>query len=295
MFAGDNIILLLPPLLTLSWVCLVYYLFILNSNKLNINRKLNHLMGYHKVSTYVGTTGWNITSREFWGIVIFAVGSGLLLSALFKNPLIILAGILAGYYLPRLMIHRYRKRRQAALLTSIPDFGRILTARLVDHHSIVKAFEIIQNDVTEPVKTLAADFLKDTGVGMGIPQALENLKARVALRKFDILAETLLIAHYEGYSSEALLAMEKAVEAIENDIKAVDMLEITSAKKKKELVYIVLASWAFPVILSFMNTGNVNVYLDTIPGKILMFSYLVSTLFVLIKGEEYLSLSLEEL
>jgi len=290
-------LLLLPPVLVLSWLCLVYWLFIKKNNddKLNIRHRLNRLMGYHNISAYAGTAGWNLTSREFWGIVIFAVTTGLLLSAAFRNPLIILAGILAGYYLPRFMIRRYRKRQQTALLTAIPDFGRILTARLVDHHSIVRAFEIIQNDVSEPVKTLAADFLKDTGVGMGIEQALENLKARVAFRKFDILVETLLIAHHEGYSSEALRAMEKAVEAIENDIKAVEILEITSAKKKKELIYIVLASWAFPVILSFMNTGNANVYLDTVPGKILMFSYLVSTLFVLIKGEEYLSLRLDEL
>ncbi len=289
-------LLLLPPVLILIWFWLIYLLFIKTGNhKGSIRYNLDRLMGYHNVRAYAGAAGWNITSREFWGIVIFAVATGLLLAVAFKNPLIIVAGILAGFYLPRFMIRRYRKRQQTALLNAVPDFGRILTARLVDHHSIVRAFEIIENDVTEPIKTLAADFLKDAGVGIGIPQALENLKARVAFRKFDTLVETLLIAHYEGYSPEALRAMEKAVEAIESDIRAVETLEITSAGKKRELLYIILASWAFPVILSFMNTGNANVYLDTVPGKILMFSYLVSTLFVLIKGEEYLSLKLDEL
>jgi len=128
-----------------------------------------------------------------------------------------------------------------------------------------------------------------------VKQALENMKAKIAFRKFDTFMETLLIAHQEGYSTEALRALEKAVEAIENDIKAVQMLEITSVKKKKELLYVILASWCFPVLLSFMNTGNINVYLDTPYGKILMFSYIISTLLVLLKGEEYLSLRIDEL
>ena len=182
-----------------------------------------------------------------------------------------------------------------AMMVCIPEFGRLLTARLLDHHSITRSFETVQADISGPVKPLIEEFIKDVGVGLGVLTALNNLKAKVAFRKFDTLAETLFIAHREGYSNEALRALEKAVEAIENDVKAIEALQLKVKKKKRDLFYVVIASWAFPVVLSSMNTGNTSIFLDTLTGKLLIFSYLLSTFWVLIKGEEYLGLKLEEL
>jgi len=259
------------------------------------NIDLARCFGYREVSTEAREIGWDLTSGEFLGIVVFAVAAGAILAVLFKNPLIIVAGGLGGYYLPRVLIKNYRKRHRMSLMMSIPDFGRMLIARLIDHHSIVRAMELTQDDIHGPMKVTIEEFVKDVGVGLGVRPALDNMRAKLGFRKFNTLAETLAIAHAEGYSGEALKAMEKAVEAIENDVRAIEALEITARKKKRELACVVAASWAFPAVLSFMNTGNVNIYLNTIPGKVLIFFYLVSTLFVLIKGEEYLSLNLEEL
>jgi len=288
--------LVLLPVLVFSWVLLAAFLLMPPKKNRIINKiSLARYFGYDRVSTLAKEAGWNISSKEFWGIVIFAVLTGLLLAAVFMNPLIIVSGIVAGYYFPRILIQKYRKRRRMAMISSIPEFGRILAARLIDCHSIVRAMETTQNDISGPVKTISEEFVKDIGVGLGVQPALENMKSKAGFRKFNTLAETLLIAHREGYSSEALRAIEKAVEAIENDVKAIELLHIATRKKKQELLCVVLASWAFPVILSFMNTDNVNIYLDTPAGKILMFSYIISTLLVLTKGEEYLSLRLEEL
>lgn len=289
-------VLILPSILAFVWGILTAYIFLQNRGAL-IRPKVDlaRYLGYNLLSSQAREAGWNITSKEFWGIVIFAVAVGLILALIFMNPLIIVAGILGGYYLPRFIIRKYKKRQRMSLMVSIPDFGRVLIARLLDHHSIVRAFEMAANDISGPMKIPAQEFVQDAGVGIGVGPALENLKVKIAFRKFNTFAETLLIAHREGYSNEALRAMEKAVEAVENDVKAIETLHLMTRKKKRELVYVVLAAWAFPVVLSFMNTGNVNIYLDTLPGKALMFSYIVSTLFVLIKGEDYLGLKLEEL
>jgi Flp pilus assembly protein TadB len=286
-----------PPVLISIWfICSI--LLISKPRRTNtVRQKLNlaGYFGYGKVSSQAKEIGWDISTKEFLGIVLFAIIVGMIFAALFKNPLIIPAGLGAGFYLPRYLIQKYKKRQRMAMMIAIPDFGRILIARLIDHHSIIKAFEISQKDISGPMQVMVEEFVKDTGVGMGVQPALENLKKKAAFRKFNTFVETLLIAHQEGYSSEALKAMEKAVEAIENDVKAIETLPITTRKKKRELWYVVLASWAFPVLLSFMNSTNANIFFDTLYGKLLIFSFIICTLFVLIRGEEYLSLKLEEL
>lgn len=286
----------IPALLVLIWVLTAAALLLKPQRRL-IKKKINlaKYFGYNQVSLEAKDLGWNITTKEFLGIVVFAILTGLILAIVFRNPLIIAAGLMAGYYTPRFVVQRFKKHERMALMNSIPDFGRILTARLVDHHSIVKAIEITQKDITGPMKPIAADFVKDVGVGLGVEPALENVKAKVSYRKFSTFIETLLIAHQEGYSAEALRALEKSIEAVENDVKAIEALQIATRKKKRELMYVVFAAWLFPVVLSFMNTDNANIYLDTLAGKILMFCYIVSTIIVLIKGEDYLSLKLEEL
>lgn len=287
-----------PALFVFLWVLLAAWLLgLAKNNRSLVARKIHvaHYFGYAQVKNQAQEIGWNLGAKEFFGIILFAIAIGFALATIFRNPLIIFAGIVAGYYLPRYLLQRMKKHQRMSLMMSVPDFGRLLNARLIDHHSIVRAFEITHQDLTGPIKTMVEEFVKDVGVGIGIPQALENLKAKVGFRKFNTFAETLLIAHQEGYSEEALRAMEKAMEAIELDLKAIEVIQFTTRKKKRELFYVVIAAWIFPVLLSFMNADNANIYLDSVAGKILMFSYIISTLLVLMKGEEYLSLKLEEL
>lgn len=287
-----------PALLVFLWVIMSAWLLELTKEKKSlVAQKIHiaHYFGYTQIKNQAQEIGWNIGTKEFLGIILFATGIGLMLATVFKNPLIIFAGMVTGYYLPRYLLQRMKKHQRMSLMMSIPDFGRLLIARLIDHHSIVRAFEITQQDLTGPIKVMVEEFVKDVGVGIGIPRALQNLKAKVGFRKFNTFVETLLLAHQEGYSTEALRAMEKAMEAIELDLKAIEIIQVTTRKKKRELLYIVIAAWAFPFLLSFMNSDNVNIYVDTLQGKILMLSYILCTLFVLMKGEEYLSLKLEEL
>jgi hypothetical protein len=44
-----------------------------------------------------------------------------------------------------------------------------------------------------------------------------------------------------------------------------------------------------------MDIGGANIYLYSMPGKLLIFAYVAVSLFIVVKGQEYLSLNVEEL
>jgi hypothetical protein len=90
-------------------------------------------------------------------------------------------------------------------------------------------------------------------------------------------------------------ALDKAVEAIEFDLRAIEKVKEQSKLKKKKLYTSLGTAWLFPLILSFVNTGQTNVYMNTISGKILILMYVLGSLYVFCKGEEYLSLNLDEI
>jgi hypothetical protein len=278
------------------WVILTWWLIFHNKVKRrDRNAMLEKYLKFQQIKKEAKEAGWDITINEFLAMVVFSMVVGVILAIFFKNPLIIFAGILIGYYLPRFIIQKIRKNQRMSILITIPDFGRILIARLLDHPSIITAMEITQHDIQGYIKEAVINFIKDVGVGRGVEEALDIMSIKIGFRKFNTFVETLLIAHQEGYSKQALRALEKCIEGIENDVKAIETIELTTKKKRRDLTIGVLAAWAIPALLSFMNTDNSNVFLDTIPGKVLIFSYIIASVYALIKGDEYLSIKIEEL
>ena len=72
-------------------------------------------------------------------------------------------------------------------------------------------------------------------------------------------------------------------------------MEQKSASRKKQLYAATCMAWSFPLIMSMMDTGQKNLYLYTLHGKLLIFAYVVVSLYAVVKGHEYLSLNVDEL
>lgn len=263
------------------------------------NKKEFNIIKYlelEKIEEEAQSAGWNISKKEFLMLVSFAVILGSLLAVLTKNPLILIAGLVTGYYLPRFMLEKYKRGQKEVLLKALPDPLRMMVSRLPDFGNITKAIEVTQRENAEPIiNELFDNYIKDIAVGANVIDALNNMKRQVNLKNFDSFIENLILAHEEGFTDNALRALEKSIEVMENNLTAIETVKIQSKKKKKNLYVATATAWFFPVILSAMHTGEQNIYLNSLPGKILMFLFVLGTIYNIVKSEDYLSLRLEEL
>lgn len=240
--------------------------------------------------------GWAVSKKELiWAMVM--IGAFFIMVALgTRNPLILAAGLAAGYYLPAFLIEKKRQKTRLNLISRLTDPLRMLLSRLPDQLNVTRAMEITRNETgDEQIRRLLDGYIKDVAVGASVQDALHNLKKKVGLRKFDVFIETLIQAHYDGFTPEAVKALDKAVEAIEFDLRAIEKVREQSQTSKRKLYTALGTIWTFPPILSMVNTGKNNIYLQSLPGKILILLYVVGSLYVYVKGEEYLSLNLDEL
>lgn len=198
--------------------------------------------------------------------------------------------------IPRFIQEKINYRNNLRLISKLTDPLRMLVSRIPDQKNITKAIENTRDEITDPhIARVFNEYLKDAAIGGSVVDALQHMKNRVKLRKFHIFVDTLVQTHNEGFTSEALNALEKAVEAMEFDLKIIEKVKIKNAIKKKNLYSALGVSWLFPFILSMANTGQTNTYLHTVQGRILIFFYVVCSIYIFIKGEEYLNLRLEEL
>jgi len=240
--------------------------------------------------------GWKITKSEFAIILIFALIITLAVSLITKNPLVIPVGFFTGVYLPQFLIEKKRKSMRMNIISKLTNPLRMLLSRIPDQKNITKAIETTRCEITNDcVRNLFDGYIKDISVGVSVKDALTNMKKKIKLKKFDIFVDNLIQAHYEGYTAEAASALNKSVEAIEFDLRAIEKVKEQSRQKKRNLYTALGITWFFPFILSVVSSGNSNVYLNTIQGKALILFYITGTIYVFVKGEEYLSLNLDEL
>lgn len=197
---------------------------------------------------------------------------------------------------PKFLLQKKLYYKRLNLLFRLTDPLRMLLSRLPDQQNVTKAMEMVRDEITEmSVRKLFDEYIYDIAIGSSVKDSLYNLKRKVGLRKFDIFIDNLTQAHYEGFTAVALKALDKSVEAMELDLREIQKVQEQSRSKKKKLFLAVGTVWLFPPILSVINSGDKNIFLATIQGKILMLFYFIGTIYVFIKGEEYLSLNLDEL
>lgn len=240
--------------------------------------------------------GWKVSTKELGIIIgiaiIFAIG----ISLLTQNIFVLVAGVAIGIYVPSILIEQKRKAIRYNLISKLPDPLRMLLSRIPDQQNLTKAIETTCDEVSDDyIKALLSGYIKDVAVGNSVQDALLKMKKKVKLRKFDTFVENLNQAHYEGFTSEALSALDKSIEAIEFDLRAIEKVREISKKKKQQLYMSVGISWLFLPILSMVSTGNRNVYLYTLPGKILVLYFVLGSAYIFLKGEEFLSLNLDDL
>ncbi len=237
------------------------------------------------------------SSRETLAVwaVSLVTAAGLYLAT--GNLLLLVFGWFLAAFLPGLLISRRRGRKRLEDLAALADCLRQLVARLPDQGSLIRAMEV--QLAVQPGHRLApvlGRVLEELRLGSGLEEALELWQERMGLRKFDSVVRTMLQAQKEGWSPQAVKALDTAVGALEQDLQAVRLAAQKAAARKRQLYLALATAWSFPLILSFFSTGEgKNVFFSTLPGQALMAAYLSGSLYVLIKGQSYISLNVEEL
>ncbi|MCL2121075.1 MAG: hypothetical protein FWH28_02360 [Clostridiales bacterium] len=237
---------------------------------------------------------WGSSETKAIWLISLAVAGGLYL--LTGNLLLFGVGWLLMLFLPRLVIQSRKHRQRLETLTALTDCLRQLSARLPDQGSLSRTMEmIIESDSRGETTAVLRKVLEELRLGSDVKDAVGYWRDEVGLRKFDHVAETLIQANADGWTPAALKALDKSVEALEGDLKAIQLVAQKTAGRKRQLYTAIATAWSFPLILSMMDTGYPNPYVYTFIGKLLVFAYVAVSLFVVVKGQEYLSLNVEEL
>lgn len=231
-------------------------------------------------------------------LMLWFMGGGISTALYFTtgNVFLLMAAVLVVCLLPGLIIQRSYQRQRLKLYRGLADFLRRFLAHLPDQGNLNKALErSLEGDVDKQIETVFAGVLQQIKLGESTRAALESCQQQLGLRKFGHILEIMIKAHQEGWSESAQKAMDKGIQAMEADLRAIEWVGQKQKKRFQKLMLMLATAWSFPFVLSMLNLPDKNIYLSTILGQILIASYLFSSFYVIKKGYDCFSLEVDEL
>jgi tight adherence protein B len=115
-----------------------------------------------------------------------------------RSPLVLLIGIVIGFFIPRFWLARRRGGRLGAFNKQLPDTITLIANALRAGSSFLQASELVVRETRPPI---SIEFSRGSrGVNLGLPfeQALDNMVRRVRSDDLELMATAISIQHQVG-------------------------------------------------------------------------------------------------
>jgi len=115
-----------------------------------------------------------------------------------QNPLMLLAGVFLGFFLPRFWLGRRKSSRLSAFNKQLPDTITLIANALRAGSSFLQAIELVVREARPPISTEFSRVIREVNLGLPFDTALENMVRRVKSEDFELMATAIAIQHQVG-------------------------------------------------------------------------------------------------
>jgi tight adherence protein B len=131
------------------------------------------------------------------GIPVFMFLAGFALPAL-QNPIILLVGVVVGFFLPRWYVKRRQGKRINQFNKQLPDTITLIANALRAGSSFLQAIELVVREARPPIATEFGRVIREVNLGLPFEAALENLVRRVRSEDLELMVTAISIQYTVG-------------------------------------------------------------------------------------------------
>jgi tight adherence protein B len=120
------------------------------------------------------------------------------LVSFFASPIMWIAALVVGFWLPKFWLGRRKGKRLKAFNTDLADTIMLLANGLRAGSSFLQAVEMIVRETRPPISTEFARVIREVNLGLPLDEALSNLQRRVRSDDLDLMTTAIAIHHTVG-------------------------------------------------------------------------------------------------
>jgi tight adherence protein B len=200
----------------------------------------------------LGRAGLQLRSAE-WVLIQLGVASGLglLLFLRFGNPLVIVVGLAAGYFLPNIYLRQRVKRRRNAYEQGLGDTIMLMSNGVKAGYSIQQAMASVAENGRKPLSEEFLRIVRETSLGIDLEAALEHANERLDSKDFDLVVTAILIHRTVGGNLSEVL--DKIAETIRERVRVHGEVRVLTAQARASGYIITALPFAVGGILMLIS------------------------------------------
>ncbi len=152
------------------------------------------------LATEMARADLQLTPTEWVLVNLLSMLVGFVLGFIIFHQYLILSvvGGLAGMLAPRLYLRFLQSKRVRAFEKQLGDTMTLLANSLRTGYSLLQSIETVSRELPPPVSTEFARVVREVGLGLTLPEALENLLRRVPSDDLDFMITAINIQYEVG-------------------------------------------------------------------------------------------------
>ena len=252
-----------------------------HSNELSVFQTLALRLGvYERISIEIVRSGVKLSIADLvWLSVTFA--AVFFIAGYYFNfgAIGTLIFGLCGGYIPALWLKFKIRNRLKKIEKQLPDALDFLVRTLQVGHGLVSIFNIMGEELTDPIKTEFKIVGQEIGFGLPFTEAMFNLTNRINSTDFNFLVVGLLIQRESGGNLiELLQSLAKSIRA---RLMFVDKIEILASEGKYAGIMLSALPFVLGGIITYINPQYMSLLWTTSVGQTII---KVTLIMILIGG-----------
>jgi tight adherence protein B len=114
-------------------------------------------------------------------------------------------GLVAGYFVPRVIVKVRKGRRLHAFNDQLGDTITLMANALRAGYSLLQAMEAVSRELPPPVSTEFARVVKEVGLGLSHEEAMKHLQHRIQSDDLDLMITAINVQHEVGGNLSEIL------------------------------------------------------------------------------------------
>jgi len=151
------------------------------------------------IGTELARADLKITVAEFWALTIIAmIGTGALAWLIYGGFIFPLAGLVLGFFLPKMYIKFRQRRRLNAFNDQLGDGITLMANGLRAGYSLLQAMEAVGREMPDPLGAEFRRVVREIGLGVDNERAFNNLLRRVPSADLDLMVTAINVQQEVG-------------------------------------------------------------------------------------------------
>jgi tight adherence protein B len=228
-----------------------------------------------RLESLLSRSGLSIKPEEyilFQWILTFLCGGFLYL--LSGNILLLLAGAIAGYMLPRWWIGRKQRMRMVDFNDGLLDMLSTIIGSLRAGFSFMQALRTVVDESEGPIREESEIVLKEMQYGTSMEDALNEWKERMPSEDLDLMIEAILIQRQIG--GNLAIVLETIVQTIRDRLRIQRQVTTLTAQGRLSGIVIGLLPFVLGLMIYFIEPNYIGSLFHNTIGLIMVGAGLIS-------------------